>query len=80
MTKIRAGTYRLRFQLGTAWRRARGFCRLVGTSEFDRPLAFDVTESEEGVEYSTFEVTLHPVPLGTATTHTIPNDALQLPP
>lgn len=81
ITQIPAGVYRLQFQLGSSWPRGgSAFCQVRGTSEFDRPLRFEEREADDAVEYSTFKVTLHPVPEGTATTHSIPASAFQLPP
>ena len=80
LTEIPRGTYQLRFQLGTSWHVNRYFCRVAGTSEFDRPVDFEEREKSDSIEYSTFKITLHPVPLGTATTHSILASAFELPP
>ncbi len=80
LTAIPRGTHQLRFQLGTSWQNNRYFCRLAGTSEFDRPFDFEEREKSDAIEYDTFKITLHPVPLGTATTHSIPASAFELPP
>ena len=80
ITQIPAGTYRLRFQLGSSWRRARGFCEPIGTSEFDRPLEFARREPSAGTASTTFELTLDPLPQGTGTTHAIPDADFLLPP
>ena len=78
ITQLPPGRYRLRFQFGSSWHVSRYFCQVVGTSEFDDQFDFDEVEDSDGVEYKTFEVTLHPVPQGTATTRSIPNTAFQL--
>lgn len=81
ITEIPPGTYQLQFQLGVDWpRHGTSFCQVHATSEFDRPLAFTERPSDDGQYYSAFEVTLHPVPEGTATTHEIPRSAFRLPP
>ena len=80
LTGIPRGTYQLRFQLGTSWHVNRYFCRVARTTEFDRPVDFEEREKSDGIEYSTFKITLHPVPLGTATTHSIPASSFELPP
>ena len=80
ITQILAGAYWLQFQLGTSWHVNRHFCRMAGSFEFDDPFDFEEREKSDGIEYSTFKITLHPVPLGTATTHSIPASAFELPP
>lgn len=79
ITQVPTGTYRLRFQLGRKWHVRRFFCDVRGTSEFDDPVDFEEIERNDAVEYSTFEVTLHPVALGTARTHPISQLDFQLP-
>lgn len=78
ITQIPHGAYQLQFQLGSSWRTDRRFCEITGTSQFDRSLDFEERRTYDGVEYSTFELTLHPVPLGTARTHSIPVYAFEL--
>lgn len=78
--QIPPGAYWLQFQLGTSWHVNRHFCRMAGSFEFDDPFDFEEREKSDAIEYSTFKITLHPVPLGTATTHSIPASAFQLPP
>ncbi len=81
ITQIPPGVYQLQFQLGSSWPSGgSAFCQIRGTSEFDRSLPFEERETDDGVEYSNAEVTLHPVPQGTATTHIIPPSAFRLPP
>jgi len=81
VTALPQGRYRLRFQLGTDWLPGeRRFCQLSGTSEFDESFTFKEVESEQGTKYTTFEVTLHAVFLGTARTHAIPESMFELPP
>jgi hypothetical protein len=81
ITQIPPGVYHLQFQLGSSWPRGgTGFCQTRATSQFDRSLNFEERYTNDGVEYSSFDVTLHPVPQGTATTHGIPPAAFQLPP
>jgi hypothetical protein len=53
---------------------------VAGTSEFAEAFAFEEHEADDGIEYSTWEVTLHSVPSGTARTHAIPASAFELPP
>lgn len=80
MTSVPPGRYRLRFQLGSEWLAERRFCRTRGTSEFDGPFDFEEVESVTGTRYSTYEVTLHTVPEGTARTHVVPDERFDLPP
>jgi len=80
MTSIPRGRYQLRFQLGLNWQTDRRFCELKGTSEFLEEFEFDETELGSSIEYSTYEVTLHPVLAGTARTHAIPAGEFELPP
>lgn len=80
MTSVPLGRYRLRFQVGSKWLTERRFCRTRGTSEFDDAFDFEEVESATGTRYSTYEVTLHPVPEGTARTHVVPDERFDLPP
>jgi hypothetical protein len=80
MTSVPPGRYRLRFQIGSDWLTERRFCRPRGTSEFDSAFHFDEFESGRGTKYSAYEVTLHPVPQGTARTHVVSDSQLELPP
>jgi len=80
MTSLPPGRYRLRFQVGSDWLVERRFCRVRGTSEFDSAFDFDEVESEGGTRYGAYEVTLHPVPEGTARTHVVPDSRFELPP
>ncbi|MGB9005731.1 MAG: hypothetical protein WCB96_08415 [Candidatus Aminicenantales bacterium] len=80
MTSIPIGTYRLRFQFGNYWLADRRFCKLFGTSEFYESFRFEERELNNGTEYSTWEVSLHPVPEGTAKTYQIANSSFELPP
>jgi hypothetical protein len=73
------GNYRLLFAVGEDWdSQTELFSRASGVSEFDRPLAFETRQRNEGnfvyQEYSVMQLTLHPVPEGTARTHTISLD------
>jgi hypothetical protein len=80
MTEVPSGFYRLRFQLGqTLMAEHRKFCNVHSTSEFDGDLDFNWTATDDGWEYSSFEVTLHAVPDGNASTSTIPPGGFELP-
>lgn len=80
VTSVPSGRYRLRFQLGTDWLAERRFCRIRGTSEFSSAFDFQEIESDKGTRYSAYEVTLHPVPQGTARTHAVSDSRFELPP
>ena len=80
MTSVPLGRYRLRFQVGSEWLPERRFCWLRGTSEFDSAFEFGEIKSETGTQYKTYEVTLHPVPEGTARTHVLADSSFELPP
>lgn len=81
ITRIRPGTFRLQFKLGQSWNTdRRDFCGVISTSEFDDPFEFEERDIGDGIQYSTFEVTLQPMRGGTATTHNIPPEAFELPP
>ena len=80
VTEVPSGHYRLRFQLGeTLLAESRRFCAVHSTSEFDRDLDFDRTATEDGWEYSSWEVTLHAVPDGNASMSSIPAGKFELP-
>ena len=59
ITSIPPGRYRLQFQLGTDWLTERRFCRLSGSSEFEDTFDYVEVKSNNGIKYSTHEVTLH---------------------
>jgi hypothetical protein len=80
MTSVPPGRYHLRFQVGSDWLPERRFCWLRGTSEFYSAFDFGEIESERGTQYKTYEVTLHPVPQGTARTHVVADSRFELPP
>lgn len=80
ITQIPTGVYRLQFQFGRSWHVNRYFCEIFGTSEFAESFGFEEKITNQGVEYSTWEITLHPVPEGEARTSTIPSSDFQLPP
>src|SRR5882724_3855500 len=80
VTSVPSGRYRLRFQLGSDWLSERRFCRIRGTSEFERAFEFQEVESDRGTRYSAYEVTLHPVPQGSARTHALSDSRFELPP
>ena len=80
VTQVPVGKYRIQFRLGTTWQRSRTFCEVQSTSEFDRPLAFEEIDMEDGIRYSAVEISLHAVPGGHARTHAIPDKAFELPP
>jgi DnaJ-domain-containing protein 1 len=79
VTSIPPGAYRVRFQLGISWLRERRFCAPFATSEFNDRFDFREVPSDQATEYSTFEVTLHPVIGGTAKTHALSARELALP-
>ena len=70
---VAQGQYKLRFQFGNGWLRARRFCDVRGTSEFEQALSFDerVDPNDGGVFYNTFQVTLHGIAGGTARTRPV---------
>src|SRR6202043_4135460 len=79
IASVPAGNYRLRFQLGRQWLREGRFCEPESTSEFDDPFDFREVATGAGTNYSTFEVSLHPVINGTARTHSLSNAGWTLP-
>jgi hypothetical protein len=80
ITSIRPGHYRLQFQLGTDWlTESRRFCRLLDTSEFENLFDYQEIESNEGIESSDYEITLHPVKGGKARKKVIDNSSFELP-
>lgn len=58
----------LSFALGHNWDGAEGFLEDESLSVFERPLQFEESRRENGIEYATYSVTLHPVPQGKART------------
>ncbi len=80
VTSVPLGRYRLRFQLGSDWLAERRFCRIRGTSEFYSAFDFQELESDRGTKYNAYELTLHPVPQGTARTHALSDSRFELPP
>lgn len=79
-TRVARGRYYLQFQFGIDWLRERRFCEVRGVSQFVDPLDFKEFYDYDGVTYTTFEVTLHPVADGNARTERIPATQFQLPP
>ena len=79
-TRVARGRYYLQFQFGVDWLRERRFCEVQGVSQFVDPLEFEEFYDYDGVTYTTFEVTLHPVTGGNARTERIPATQFQLPP
>ena len=78
-TSLPSGRYRLRFQRSanaaqrpsdSGWPREGRLCRRSGTSEFDEPLDFFEIDSDSNTQYVAYDVTLNPVVVGTARTHT----------
>ncbi len=68
----------LRFGLGVDWDSdSQRFLRDRSYSEFVDPLKFEEVETPTGVEYATYEVTLHPVIGGNAQTNSIDEDAFE---
>lgn len=69
---------RVFFALGTDWDAlAEEFREDSIFSVFDDPLRFSESETENGVEYATFSVTLHPVPEGRAKTTRLSKEELE---
>lgn len=79
-TRVARGRYYLRFQFGIDWLRERRFCEIRGISQFTETLDFEEFFDGEAVNYTTFEVTLHPVVGGNARTERISAAEFQLPP
>lgn len=77
---VGVGRYVLVFQFGADWQIGVGFCHQSGTSEFEKVLDVEERHTADGIEYSTFEVTLHSVPGGNATTRPVSATKFQLPP
>lgn len=77
VTGIRDGTYYLYFTLGEDWDGAARFTKKARFFRFEDTLTFETTSIPGGWQHSTFRVTLHPVPEGTA--RTVPVDEEQFP-
>jgi hypothetical protein len=76
LSHIPDGDYRLLFATGEDWDASRVFfSRPKGVSEFSKRLSFETRKRYQGnyvyQEYSVMELTLHPVPQGTAKTHKV---------
>ncbi len=70
---IGSGKYRLLFCTGTHWSKAeKHFRQSCYSKRFEKPVEFSEHYTATGVEYSTNEVTLHPVAGGSARTQAIP--------
>jgi len=80
ITQVPAGGYTLHFQLGSQWLEERRFCVIAGTSAFERSLDFEERHSDNGVTYTTIDVTLNAVPEGNTRTHPILPTSFALPP
>jgi hypothetical protein len=66
------GTYWLRYTQGREWDMAAlRFRRNAVYREFERPLTFDEARADRGVQYATYEVTLHAVVSGNAPTRAV---------
>jgi hypothetical protein len=79
-TRVAEGMYRVLFASGTnlnarSWR----FCGQTSYSEFDDVVTFGEVRDDNGVSFSRFEVTLHPVVGGTAKRRDIPPSAFEVP-
>jgi curved DNA-binding protein CbpA len=75
LTSIPPGNYWLHFQHGEQWLVTDQFCRLWGTTRFEKPLSFVDDERR----YSRYEVTLHAVPDGRALTDRLADSPLPIP-
>jgi hypothetical protein len=74
VTGLEPGTYLLRFISGYDWvPKCSDFLRETDYSEFESTLLFEIVEpTDDQPGYTTrYEVTLHPVPLGSARTRKI---------
>jgi len=80
ISAVAPGHYALRFLLGKQWLQHRTFCQTSGLSEFDDSLSFDEIATYDGINYSSYEITLHPTLGGKAKTHSIQAAAFALPP
>ena len=61
---IADGAYRVMFDLGEDWdRQAEQFRHAKPAQRFDDPFDFKTTETSRGWRYTTYEITLHTVPL-----------------
>jgi hypothetical protein len=66
LSDVAPGIYRIRFAVGEEWDpAAHDFRRDARYSAFARSLNFEEQESQRGVTYSTFKLTLHGVRGGT---------------
>jgi hypothetical protein len=65
LRRIPDGTFSLVFQTGQRWNKSR-FCEPHQTAKFREPLDFTERPTSEGTYFSRYEVTLQPVPGGTA--------------
>jgi hypothetical protein len=74
LDEIADGTYRVMFGLGADWDTpTQQFRDTRSAQRFDETFQFNTTEMDSGWRYTTYEITLHTVPLGTARTSTIPD-------
>ena len=67
---INTGGYKLIFAQGQGWDEASNKFFNEGASQFEEPLSFTIQNGY----YTTYSVTLNPVPEGTAKTHNIPQE------
>lgn len=66
ISSIAEGGYTVKFTSGTRWDFGRTrFCE-ASFSEFDETLEFDEVPTKDGIKYSTWSLTLHPVANGNA--------------
>jgi len=78
LSHVRHGTYRLKFVFGASWY-GRRFCVERRAFEFDDPLYFTEVRHGDSAPYSTFQVTLNPVPEGNASFHSISPSSVEVP-
>jgi hypothetical protein len=68
--RIPVGSYALLFQTGHGWRRNR-FCESHRTAKFRESFDFTEEQASDGLYYSSYRITLQPVPGGTASTESV---------
>lgn len=69
LNPIPDGTYRVIFALGKNWNpKTQSFAQSKSFAKFDKPLNFTTMQLSNGIQYRVFQITLHPVLGGKATT------------
>lgn len=69
LNQIPDGTYQVLFMLGEGWNpNTRSFTKNKRFAKFDKSLNFTTTPLINGIQYSAFQITLHPVVNGNTTT------------